>query len=89
MKVIYKYRLDITDHQRVLMPRFANLLCVAEQRSDLMLWALVDPQAALDSREIRIVGTGNPIPNASELKHIGSVVMSNSVFVWHVFEVIQ
>jgi len=51
------------------------------------LWALVNPKAKLEEREIELHGTGNPIwhlTEKTERKYIGSV--QTDVFVWHVFE---
>ena len=87
-KVIWKYELDITDKQTIMMPPGAQILSVANQRGKLCLWALVEPAwSDLEARTIEIIGTGNPI-DLSGLwhEHIGTVVMEP--FVWHVFEYI-
>lgn len=87
-KFIYKYPLQITDHQLVKMPLDSDVLSVDEHRGQLCLWAMVDPQSRdVIQRRIEIIGTGNPIPELQSIfrrQFIGTVVMDP--FVWHVFE---
>lgn len=85
MKVIYKYRLDITDCQNILLPKDSALLSVKMQHGTMCLWALVDTSNPVEYQEFYVIGTGNPIPekvikNANFL----STVLDGS-FVWHVF----
>lgn len=79
---IWKYPIEITDEQNVMMPRNAKVLSVAAQNDTLTLWALVDPSAPLESRRVVVVGTGNPITGKLG-RFRGTVVMPP--FVWHVF----
>lgn len=85
--VIWKYVLEITDRQTLVMPAGAELLSVANQNGRLCLWALADPSKEKVPRCIEIVGTGNPIPtNPEEIrKFVGTVIIGP--FVWHVFEI--
>jgi hypothetical protein len=85
MRTIHKFPLEITDEQGVSMPVGAELLAVAEQNGQLVLWAEVFPNNPNESKVIRVVGTGNPFPDHLSYLHIGTVVMSNG-FVWHVYE---
>ena len=73
-KVIYKYKLEITDYQKIYLPIGSKILSVANQRESLCLWALVDPDGNFGEHlhHIEIIGTGNPIP-----------------IVWHVFEQVE
>lgn len=85
MRTIWKYTLQITDRQLVRMPAGAQILEAAEQDGKLCLWALVDPQAWAEVREISIVGTGNPVgDHIGAGDHIGTAQIGP--FVWHVFE---
>lgn len=89
MHRIYKYPLVITDHQMIRVPLQCRLLSVQSQHEGLMLWALVEPDASQDQclLYIRIVGTGNPFPDAMEFPHyVGTVQTGGGLFVWHVFE---
>lgn len=86
MKKIFKYVLDIIERQEVIMPVRAKILCVQTQREKLCLWALVDPDAILEPRKIRIHGTGHDVPDDERLKYIGTAPMRNGSLIWHVFE---
>lgn len=85
MRRIFKYPLQITDIQYVMMPKGAEILSVAVQNEIVCLWALVNPELQYVSREIRIVGTGNPAPDGN-VRFIGTVLMLDGQLVWHVFE---
>ena len=83
---IWKYTLEITDHQKVPMPQCAKILSVANQNGHPCLWAMVDADRPIEQRAIEIIGTGNPVAQVGvdERKFIGTVVIHP--FVWHVFE---
>lgn len=81
---IYKYALDVTDRQDVLMPD-GEILCVQMQYGQPMLWVLVDPDAPIVKRVISTYGTGNLIPEGKR-QYIGTYQMSAGTLVWHVFE---
>lgn len=83
MKTIWKYPLMVTDCQTVRMPQGAEILSVADQRGELCVWALVDPDADLEDRMFYIFGTGNPVSEILPWQFVGSV--QQNVFVWHVF----
>lgn len=99
METIWKYQLEITDRQEIMMPYNAQILTVQVQNGILCLWARVNPTAKKDpvydeedrKRRIEIIGTGNPIPKLTiaeaRRKYIGSCVMEGGYFVWHVFEI--
>lgn len=80
---IYKYTLKITDTQVVEMPEGAGILTVQMQHGNLCLWALVKPELPTQSRYIRIIGTGNPVPDES-LSYIATA--QAGPLVWHIFE---
>lgn len=85
---IWKYVLQITDEQTILMPDFAQILSVQPQVNpygcyDPCLWVLVDPVHPMMPRIIRIYGTRNPIERPVG-RFIGTVQMRKRV--WHVFE---
>lgn len=58
MKTVWKYNLELTDHQNIQMPVGAVPLSVGMQGSQAVIWVLVDTERASQSRRIRIVGTG-------------------------------
>ena len=69
---IWKYPLEITDTQNLMMPEGAEILAAQMQGDTLCLWALVNPDAPKQRREIEVLGTGNPAPDAK--RRIGSVM---------------
>lgn len=73
----------------VQMPAGAEILRMGMQgpahgqaRLTPTLWALVDDQAALETRRFQVVGTGHPLPDGAA--YVGS--WDAAPFVWHVFE---
>jgi hypothetical protein len=85
-KTIWKYVLQVTDHQVFMMPKGAEILSVANQGGQLCLWAEVDPNAEYEERTFDIIGTGNPMYSDMGVSRlfIGTVLMPP--FVWHVYE---
>lgn len=88
MQTIYKYPLDITDEQTVMIPHGSEILSAQIQGAQLCLWALVDSEATVVKHRVRIFGTGNPVTLNDELvncswKFVGTV--QDRIFVWHVF----
>ena len=84
---IYKYELEIIDHQAIQTGKlYAIPLSVAEQSGKLMLWAATYEDGSLEEEYeivVDIVGTGHPYNDAGK-PYIGTVVMSYGA-VWHVF----
>lgn len=88
MKTIYKYQLEITDHQSLEIEGFNGFLKVADQNGNLCLWCLVNKEdKSIYTAEIKIVGTGNQITELDKIhqgSYFDSVLMGNGL-VWHVF----
>lgn len=88
MRSIYRYELRITDRASVGMPAGAKVLPHPPSRWDVdgvEIWAEVDPDAPLEPREFRIVGTGHPIPDDCG-RFVGTVWTHAGRYVWHIFE---
>ena len=85
MTTIYKYALEVTDEQTVLMPKGSKVLSCAVQNNHLQVWALVDPRAAFVAHSFRIAGTGQAAPVAA-VGFIGTVFMASDHLVFHVFD---
>lgn len=85
-KKIFKYELQILDIQIIDMPANAQILHVDVQSERICLWAVVEPTARLVPRRFHIVGTGHDMPKYVVLQHLGSVLMHQGTFVWHIFE---
>jgi len=94
MRAVYKYELEITDEQELLMLRGAQPRLVGMQGGKLCLWASVDPLLNPDDTEMRrfrVAGTGYVLPDG--LAYIGTVLDDTReawdgprLLVWHVFE---
>lgn len=86
MEVIWKFDLELTDSQKVEMPKGAKILCVDEQDKLFCLWAIVDPDPTVpkEERAFRLYGTGNPEHSIGG-EYIGTI-NSTTGFVWHIFE---
>lgn len=86
MKRIFKFPLQITDIQKIRMPKDSSLLTVQVQKGTPCLWALVDTDKEAVERLIGIIGTGHPVPE-NVLRYIGTFQVLEGTFVGHVFEV--
>lgn len=89
MKQIWKYPLEDTDEQIILMPEGAKILYVGEQRRVICVWAEVEVEAPMEHRKFYLIGTGHPFPHATLMVYLGTVVMSVGMLVWHVYEAIK
>ncbi len=91
MKTIHKFRLQTTPQQLVNMPDDAVILHVGYDPNGLLaLWAFVDTDRNMFSRDIRIFGTGHEVEDG--LEYLGTVNASTvnaGPFMWHVFERIE
>jgi hypothetical protein len=86
---IWKYQIGthvVTDSTiEVEMPKGAKILHAQTQREIPCVWALVDPDANLETRYFYIVGTGDDMP--SDGRYVGTVSQQDGVYIWHIFEV--
>lgn len=85
--MIFKYDLSAEDLQTLKLPVGSELLTVQIQDGAPRLWAVVDAEET--RTEDHIVGvalTGHPIPWGVE-KHLGTVQIPTTGFVYHFFEV--
>ena len=86
-KTIWKYELEITDNQNILMPIGAEILTVQMQDGTPCLWALVNPKAEMESIVIEIYGTGTDLYDmGTARKYISTFQAENGGLVFHVFE---
>lgn len=82
MKAIYKYPLEIRNCSEIEMPQDAVILSAQVQGSTICIWALVDPEAAPQSRVFSVYGTGHPIETPGLF--LSTVQIGSLVF--HIFE---
>jgi len=90
-QAIFKYKLEVTDRQELLMPLGTKVLKVDTQYGDITIWALVLPrQLTLVPRKFIILGTGQPIRkfdyDMDRCKYFNTVQQQSGMFIWHVFE---
>lgn len=73
MRTIWKYKLAVSDEQRIIGP-LVKPLSVGVQGSDIVLWAIVDPDFK-EHRVLRVLtrGTGHPAAGCDELTFLGTV----------------
>lgn len=84
MQKIYKYKIKVMDEQDIQIPNGAEILSVAEQYGEIVLYANVDPEADLIPYHISVRGTGH---SAVGLRHkfLGTVKLADGALMFHVF----
>lgn len=85
METIYKYQLELTEFQQIVMPKRHRALSVQVQNGGLCIWVNVDNASAADGvMLVQIHGTGDNLdPLPPEYSFLGTVQMDS--FVWHVY----
>lgn len=86
MKRVYKYPVEITDVQTILLPIGAQILSVQEQDGRAYLWAIVNPETDSEPRRFRLYGTGHNIETENLLKFVGTFQLLGGRLVFHLFE---
>lgn len=81
---IWKYPIR-PDLLNLRLPADAKMLCVGVQNGEPQLWVLLDKEAPLVSRSIRVYGTGHPMDDSPRL-YIGTFFLDDAALVFHVFE---
>ncbi len=101
MAATWKYKLEITDEQSVMLPNGAQVLSVAVLYNELFLYALGEPsERPEDTCVVRIYGTGHPVeggvpdpftrlPESERRTFLGTCVTHGGQLVWHVFYTMQ
>ena len=67
------------------LPKGARILCVQTQAGEPQLWVLVDKSQPLESRRIRVYGTGWEMDEAAR-EYLGTFQVEGGALVFHVFE---
>lgn len=83
MRTVWKFDVPVTDAPRLEMPEGARFLSAGPGgHGRLWIWAEVDTSNPPEPRSLRIVGTGNPMPE------VGAYIATVQAppFVWHVYE---
>lgn len=85
---VFKYPLNPTGLIVLNLPQGAKPLHVSLQHERLCLWTLVDPDAPMEKRYFRLVGTGHEIAEAPErLRFVNTFFVDGGNFVFHLFEI--
>jgi hypothetical protein len=93
VKTIYKYTLTLKPNI-LNIPKGAVFLCVGIQHRkglegqpniSAQIWFLVDPSMPTESRVIDVYGTGEAMPD-NPGQYLGTFLVDDGRFVWHVFE---
>ena len=86
MKSVWKYKISVEDYTVLNLPVGAKPLSVQEQRGEVYLWCLVNPdQKVHETRTFRLAGTGHPI--VENVEFLGTFQLYEGSFVGHLFEV--
>lgn len=83
MTTIYRYPIEITVRQELLVPAHASVRHVGlDPTGQPCIWFEVNPEYKPAPIILFVVGTGHPLPDDAVL-HIGSFI--HGPFVWHLF----
>jgi len=84
---IFKYPLKEEMEQHIGMPMGAKILCAKTINNAIYLWAIVDPDAQIETRVIHVIGTGWDMTLKHErLSYINTVEQCGGSLIWHIFE---
>lgn len=88
MRRIFKVPLDPSVGFEVQLPKGAHLLSVGAQNGRMFLWAKVDPEVSLVTRQFVVYGTGQVFEKGDDyLPFVGTVwIGTDPQFVFHVFD---
>lgn len=84
MKRIFKYTLDIVDYQELTLSENSKILSVANQRDNIVLYALTN-ELTTCTYAIIMHGTGHPADDVIGAQFIGTVSLYNGSLMFHVF----
>jgi len=83
-RTIWKFQAPVQDDFDLNGPGPLNIIHIEpDGPTSLLIWAEVDTDEAPAERHMRVVGTGNPIPDDAT-RHVGSVFAPP--FAWHIYE---
>jgi hypothetical protein len=70
-RLIYKYQMPVLEEFTMSLPAGAEILRIEDQGGMFWMWAVVDTNAADETRKFRSFKTGAEMPAGMELKYIG------------------
>jgi hypothetical protein len=90
MKIIYKYPIQMTNHQFVETYEDYFILSVRIQNGEPFIWVLVDTDKPRTRLELGVYETGNQIvTDVYTLTFIDTIFTNQGQCVWHVFEITE
>lgn len=87
MRIVYKYKVPITDYVEIDLPSGAEILTYQSQGDTPCIWALVSPGMPMEKRRFRVSETGHAITEDA-LKYIGTCRTHEGKLFWHLFEIL-
>lgn len=89
-KTIWKFPLELTFRQSIVMPVGAEILTVQIQNEIPCLWALVNPDEVVEFRHIEIFATGTRFYDIIvPRKYISTFQMGKGQLVYHAFYLVH
>lgn len=92
MKTIWKYEIEPLNYPvEITVPKNSKVLSFNIQNGRPYVWVLVDDEETeTEIKTFEFIGTGHSMPNYNEniYKFIGTVLMEDGVYVFHLFEII-
>jgi hypothetical protein len=83
---IWKWTLEVTDLQTILMPEGAHVLSVQTQDDVPQLWALVDETMPTEPHTFATYSTGHRLPYRTDYGRFIGTYQIKGMLVFHVFE---
>jgi len=90
MKTIHKFTLAITSEQTIKIPGYVELLSVAEQKDEIVVYAIVEAPPIENQHKLisfLILGTGSGFfsNERKNWRFLNTVSTRNGSLIWHVF----
>ena len=88
-QVIYKYPFPVDENFKIVFPKDAIILCAQIQHGTPCMWAIVNPDGEIVTREFTVMGTGHKRDDIDSLNYIDTFQLEGGSLIWHLFEVIS
>jgi hypothetical protein len=85
MRTIWKFLVEPFDEIKIEMPKGAEILTVQNQKENIQLWAIVNPNVEKEIRKFHVYSIGQEMNNINEI-YIGTFQIDNGDLVFHLFE---
>ena len=85
MLKIFKYEIEITEEQVIMLPEGAVILHFGLQKDVPYIWVRVEEHVEKVKRHFKVVGPGHVFEDYA-LEYVGTVVNHKGYFVWHLYE---